>query len=737
MKNIFTTLLCLSMVSFSFAQWRKTSFHGKLVSETVKDKAYYSLDLSQLRSQLSTAKRMSSKNAPVEISLPNIEGKMEKFEVYSFPVMDETLASQYQLGSYYGVSKTDPTATVRFSVAPNDFQSTVFRTSGLEFIEPANLGKTVYGIHLKTDKSGTKGFFCSTDEPINSQKEIDNLLQKGNNYVNGDLFKAQSSDKKYRTMRLALSVTGEYTQYFGGVAGALTQMNATMTRVNGVLEKDLGLHLNMINNTTIIYTNPSTDPYSAASTGAGGAWNTELMNTLHSVVGDANFDIGHLFGASGGGGNAGCIGCVCNNTLSTGGGATNSYKGSGFTSPADGKPFGDNFDIDYVVHEMGHQLGANHTWSFGIESGSTVQAEPGSGSTIMGYAGITGATDVQAHSDALFHTLNISQIQTNLALGSKTCDVETAITNNPPVVAALTNYTIPKSTAFVLTGSATDAEGDPLTYIWEQTNDATSKSTIANLGNKTNGADFRVWTPTTSPTRYFPKLSTVLSGSLKSTSDWEAASTVARTMNFRLTVRDNNPDVTQQQTAFASNTITVGSAAAFTVDAASGEAGSPIDINWAVSGTTASPYNVANVKIDYTNDDGATWTVLSNSTANNGTASVTFPDTLGASTPYVRVSAIGNVFFAVNKVTLTAATLKTSETKVNKLQLYPNPAKDVLNVKNISAKSTYKIYDTTGKLVASGNLNGTEIKVNNLPKGVYVITLNTDGKAQQSKFIKE
>ncbi len=249
-------------------------------------------------------------------------------------------------------------------------------------------------------------------------------------------------------------------------------------------------------------------------------------------------------------------------------------------------------------------------------------------------------------------------------------------------MAALPNYTIPKSTAFVLTGSATDAESDPLTYIWEQTNSATTKSTSANLGNLTNGPDFRVWTPTTSPTRYFPKLSTVLSGVLKNPTDWEAVSTVARTTNFRLTVRDNNLDATQQQTAFAAQIITVGSAAAFTVAAASGNAGSPLDITWVVSGTTAAPYNVANVKIDYTTDNGATWSVLSNSTPNTGTASVTFPAALGASTPYVRVSAIGNVFYAVNKVTLTAS-LSTVDAEKNKFQLYPNPVKDMLYVKNL------------------------------------------------------
>jgi hypothetical protein len=159
-------------------------------------------------------------------------------------------------------------------------------------------------------------------------------------------------------MRLAQSCNGEYSNYFGAFSSAdvalvLAAFNATLTRCNGVYEKDLALHLNLIANTTaVIYYNPSTDPYTTLS-----SWNNQLQSALNANIGDANYDIGHMFGASGGGGNAGCIGCVC----------VNGSKGKGITSPADGVPEGDNFDIDYVVHEVGHQLGANHTFSMSSE----------------------------------------------------------------------------------------------------------------------------------------------------------------------------------------------------------------------------------------------------------------------------------------------------------------------------------------------------------------------------------
>ena len=180
----------------------------------------------------------------------------------------------------------------------------------------------------------------------------------------------------------------------------------------------------------------------------------------------------------------------------------------------------------------------------------------------------------------------------------------------------------------------------------------------------------------------------------------------------------------------------VGSAAAFTVNAASGKAGTPLNVTWTVSGTTASPYNVANVKIDYTIDGGANWTVLSASTANTGTANVTFPASLGASTPYVRVSAIGKVFYAVNKVTLTAS-LATSENTKDQVQIYPNPATDKLFVKNVSAKSTYSIFDATGRLVSEGSIVDGEINVSKLVKGTYVISFTNDGNSTKTKFIKK
>jgi hypothetical protein len=365
-----------------------------------------------------------------------------------------------------------------------------------------------------------------------------------------------------------------------------------------------------------------------------------------------------LFGASGGG-NAGCVGCVCMSPVGTTYDPVVGYgKGSGITSPAricklstTNPPSGDNFDIDYVAHEMGHQLGANHTFSHTMQ-GSPVQMEPGSGSTIMGYAGITGpTTDVQPHSDPYFLTASIDQVQANLI--AKTCDVESTITNNPPVIAVLPTYNIPKGTAFVLTASATDPENDPMTYNWEEVDNTSVVIDKNNLGTTASGATFRSVSPSTSPTRYFPKFSSVLAGVLdNSLNTWESVSQMARTTNFTVTVRDNNPNVAQQQTSSKTQQIIVGNDGPFQITSGYLFSNFSTTLTWDVVNTSAAPYNVANVKIDYSTDNGVSWTVLA-AVPNNGAATIAaLPASLNGQLIVVRVSAIGNVFYALKKITV-------------------------------------------------------------------------------------
>ncbi len=647
MKNNLLAIALLAVSGVSLAQTGKSIWKSAaqrpdavvLANKTnLTQPRLFELDVEALKQQLSGApsRFAAPSQSGIVVSFPNADGQMERFRIQESPNMDPELAARYpDIKSYIGQGVDNRASTIHFSVSPLGVQTMVIRgDQSAEFIEPYTMDRKTYSAYKKSDKSAAMGTFeCRVADAVQHQNGRD-ITARPN-----------ADDATLRTFRLAMSVTGEYTAYFGGTkALALAAINTTMTRVNAVFEKDFAVRMTLIANTdAVIYTSASTDPYSNASTGAGGAWNSELQNTLTSVIGNANYDVGHLFGASGGGGNAGCIGCVC----------VANQKGSGYTSPADGIPSGDNFDIDYVAHELGHQFGANHTFTHSNE-GTGVQMEPGSGSTIMGYAGIT-SRDVQPHSDAYFHAVSIQQVTNNVK--AKTCQANTATGNSIPTANAGADFTIPKSTPFMLTGSATDANGDALTYNWEQMNSGTSTTTVPNA-TKTSGPNFRSYNSTTTPTRYFPRMQSVLAGATTTAGTevtHEALSSVARTFNFRFTVRDNraggggnNSDDT---------VITVNATAGpFTVNspntAVSYAGGSSQTITWAVAGTTANGVNCANVDILISHDGGNSWNMLLAATPNDGTQAVTIPNVAGSQNR-IMIKGTNHIFFDVSNTNFT------------------------------------------------------------------------------------
>jgi chitodextrinase len=642
MKYKLLSVALLVITSFSFAQqkgsfWKTTAKSDITVAQSslkLPQKNLLDLDVNALKAALSNSPQRSatSRTSNVILSLPNADGQMESFKVFENSNLDPALAARYpEIKSYIGYGVDNPTLTAYFSVSPLGFKSMVLGADrSAVFIEPYSQDMTTYSVYRKSDKAASFDHFeCAVIDAVSPQ-------------VNSAVLRPNADDAVLRTFRLAMSCTGEYAVYFGGTkALALAAINNTMTRVNGVFEKDFGARMVLIANTDlVIYTNASTDPYAASSSMS--QWNSQLQSTLTSVIGEANYDIGHLFGATGGGGNAGCIGCIC----------TNGSKGSGITSPADGIPSGDNFDIDYVAHEMGHQFGANHTFTHSNE-GTGVQMEPGSGSTIMGYAGIT-TLDVQPHSDAYFHAVSIQQVTNNIK--TKTCSVNTATGNSIPTASAGLDYTIPKSTPFMLTATGTDADGDVLTYNWEQMDSQTTSA--APSATKTTGVNFRSYNSATTPTRYFPRMASVLTGATTTAGTEltvEALSSVARTMNFRVTVRDNRAGGPANNSDDMIVTVNA-TAGPFSVTApntaVSYAGGSSQTITWAVAGTTANGVNCANVDVLLSTDAGATWTTLLAATPNDGTEAVTIPNTPGT-TNRIMVKGTNHIFFDVSNTNFT------------------------------------------------------------------------------------
>jgi len=729
-KQLLFVGMLISGISFAQTDrlWSETS--KKANSEILENKTnilnpkIYQLDINGLKNALAKApKRLAlGEKSEVIISFPNSDGKMENFKIRENSNFDPQLAAKYpDIKSYVGEGLTDSNSTVYFSISPLGLSSMeIYGDKSAVFIEPYTKDLSSYVVYKKSDKKDDLNKFECT---------VIDVAQKGISNISTLEARPNADDAKLRTFRLALSSTGEYTAYFGGTkALALAAMNNTMTRVNGVFEKDFAARMVLIaNNDAVIYTSASTDPYSAAAQMSN--WNSQLQSTLTSVIGEANYDVGHLFGASGGGGNAGCIGCVC----------VNGSKGSGYTSPSDGIPSGDNFDIDYVAHELGHQFGGNHTFSHANE-GTGVNMEPGSGSTIMGYAGIT-AQDIQPHSDSFFHAISIQQITDNIK--AKTCPTSTSTGNSIPTANAGLDFTIPKGTPFMLTGSGTDANGDSLTYIWEQINNASSSQTGASSAasaTKATGPTFRSWTPTTTPVRYFPRMASVLTGATTTAGSEitvEALSNVARTYNFRFTVRDNRAGGSGNNSDDAVITVN-GTAGPFSVSsqntATTYTGGTSQNVTWNVAGTTANGVNSANVDILWSTDNGNTWTTLLAATPNDGSQTVTIPN-VTTTTGRIMVKGSNHIFFDVNNANIsvnagsgstdtvapTAPTLSASGTTSTSTNLSWSGATDAVGV------TGYDVYQGASLI---GSTASTTYTVNSLsPSITYSFTVRAKDAA--------
>jgi hypothetical protein len=729
-KQLLFVGMLISGISFAQTDrlWSETS--KKSNSEILENKTnilnpkIYQLDINGLKNALAKApKRLAlGEKSEVIISFPNSDGKMENFKIRENSNFDPQLAAKYpDIKSYVGEGLTDSNSTVYFSISPLGLSSMeIYGDKSAVFIEPYTKDLSSYVVYKKSDKKDDLNKFECT---------VIDVAQKGISNVSNLAARPNADDAKLRTFRLALSSTGEYTAYFGGTkALALAAMNNTMTRVNGVFEKDFAARMVLIaNNDAVIYTSASTDPYSAAAQMSN--WNSQLQSTLTSVIGEANYDVGHLFGASGGGGNAGCIGCVC----------VNGSKGSGYTSPSDGIPSGDNFDIDYVAHELGHQFGGNHTFSHANE-GTGVNMEPGSGSTIMGYAGIT-AQDIQPHSDSFFHAISIQQITDNIK--AKTCPTSTSTGNSIPTANAGLDFTIPKGTPFMLTGSGTDANGDSLTYIWEQINNASSSQTGASSAasaTKATGPTFRSWTPTTTPVRYFPRMASVLTGATTTAGSEitvEALSNVARTYNFRFTVRDNRAGGSGNNSDDAVITVN-GTAGPFSVSsqntATTYTGGTSQNVTWNVAGTTANGVNAANVDILWSTDNGNTWTTLLSGTPNDGSQAVTIPN-VTTTTGRIMIKGSNHIFFDVNNANIsvnagsgntdtvapTAPTLSASGTTSTSTNLSWSGATDAVGV------TGYDVYQGASLI---GSTASTTYTVNSLsPSTTYSFTVRAKDAA--------
>ncbi|MCB0464700.1 MAG: T9SS type A sorting domain-containing protein [Aequorivita sp.] len=734
------TLFCFGINAQNNALWTKAS-----ASETqTRQKAFrnsmpqdydlFGLNTSAFKTLLSQAPARNTVFSNTIIELPTNNGELQHFRVYEASVMEPALQAKHpDIRSYVAKGIEDASAVARFSVSNIGVNVLISSPNySTIYIDPYTKDKNYY-ISYNIDKlpAYSGNFECHTED-----HEIIGMSDANRNADDGTL----------RTFRLAMACTGEYAQYHlnqQGVdpgasdavkkAAVLSAMVVSVTRVNAVYERDVALTMVLVaNNEDIIFLVAGSDPYTNNN---GSAMLGQNQTTIDNLIGTANYDIGHVF-STGGGGIAGLrVPCVAG------------QKARGVTGLP--SPIGDNFDIDFVAHEMGHQYGANHTFnnSCGNNRNAPTAFETGSGSTIMGYAGVC-APNVQPHSDDYFHAISIQEMWTNIKNGQSQCAAQSPTGNLPPTADAGPDMTIPKGTPFILRGTATDPDGgDVLSHCWEQLDSQIAPQPPQNTS--TVGPAFRSIDPLPSPDRYMPALSTVLAGNTQTT--WEVVPQVGRTLRFRYTVRDNAAG--GGSSAHDDMFVTVdGTAGPFVVTsqntATTWTTQTSEIVTWDVAGTDVAPVSSPNVDIMFSTDGGQTYPVaIALGVPNNGSALVNVPN-LNTTTGRLMVISSNNIFYDVNDAVITVTgVVGVEEFSFENFAVYPNPSNGTFNLTFKPASNDnieVSLYDLRGRIISqstfddisASNTFSKQLDYNYVESGMYFLVVKNGNKVTTKKVVK-
>ena len=674
--TVLFTLLLNSMIAFSEDSiWQKVNLQAQLKGQSSLIHLFDAND-QLLRTQLSRAPN-EVRGTSDTIHLPMPDGRLAKFSVVESSNMEDGLAEEFpQIKSYKVHGIDDPSASGRVDMSPNGFRGMLMTSRGRVFIDPindiANPSRYLSKFRTTSSRGADQPFQCDVHRlPGNSSRVFDFSRRIPAQRVSGSL----------TSYRIAVSATSEYVTAVGGtLEAAMSEINTAINRVNQIYESDLGVHLNLVaSNSAIIEVSPADFGLSNNDTFALLLKNQFLVDTK---IGSTHYDIGHVFSTGDGG--VAMLDSVCNDAV----------KAEGVTGRAD--PTGDPFYVDYVAHEIGHQFGGYHTFngSTGSCAGDTRFAgtafEPGSGSSIMAYAGICGDENIAANSDPTFHAGSIAQMNSFVAGAGAACATYGVITpanSDPSNVNAGVDPFIPIGTPFRLTASAVDL-GDTLSYQWDQMDAGTVATDSTTLGtDQGNNPLFRSYAPSTSNTRDFPALVNQLNATKTL---GETLPTMPRSLYFQVTVRDG-------RTGQGTNDIAV------TVDPTSGpfkltshgteETFAATDVTivtWDSANTEAWPLSCGNVDIKlYTfSADESTYgiTDLLLSTPNDG--SETFfgigPDKANAQARFW-VGCSDNIFYDLSdaKLNITGTTGSFSTT-----DFATDPAKSTTNVFVVTDPST-------------------------------------------------
>lgn len=562
------------------------------------------------------------------LTLPLPDGKEVTFSLQPYDLLPADLAAKYPgIRTFKGHDEANPVETGRVDLGPQGFHAMFSHHGRMVFVDPLRNGEG-YAVYYQQDAHSRL------------EEEVDRVIGSKADKLARQVLVDGNERKRYV---IAISAAGEYTQYHGGtVEAGLGAITTLLNRVNEVYQRDVAAEFQLASgNDTIIFTDAATDPFFNGDDPSGSGLSDVDVNMQVQAVAQTQglgaFDIGHVVN-TGGGGLAG-LGVLCT-----------ADKSAGMTGSSN--PVGDAFFIDYVAHEIGHQFGADHTFngttgSCGGGNREASQAwEPGSGSSIMAYAGICGEEDLQANSLPYFHSKSIEQMRAHMATVSS-CGTTQSLTNNAPQVAAGNDHVIPANTPFVLKGAGTDLDNDALSYTWEQIDLGTESFSVASMVDDGSRPLFRFVAPTSVPERTLPSLPSLLTNTLAKGEAWPATN---RELNFRLTARDGKGGVSSDDMKI--QVVNTGKAFALTSPLVTPlAAGQTQTIDWDVAGTNAAPINCSKVDLYMTRDEGVNWTLLAGGQPNSGSASVAIPAGSDG-TARLKVACSDNLFFAISPLKL-------------------------------------------------------------------------------------
>lgn len=663
---------------------------------------------------LSTLLEKARTDGSVSIELPLPDTGRHLFRIHPTQVMAAGLARKYPgMVTFSGRSIQDPRIGIRLDRTPKGLHAMVLSPNADYYIDPVSHdGQTYYFCYFREDvipgdRHGCKTTFAA---PVTFRG---NAPERGGN---GDTL---------RLYRLAVAATGGYTQFHGGtVEDALSAIVTSINRVNGIYERDLAVRLVLVEETDrLIFTDPETDPYTRNNQ------KNENQSVLDDRIGEDNYDIGHVFGVEGD--SRAEIGSAC----------IDGEKAMG--SSLSGNPTGDSFHIDLIAHEIGHQLGATHTFNYCFNGFQGDQPfEPGSGSTIMGWAGLCEENNLQPNSDAYFHGASIREIVTYTTTGEgRSCaSLQPLLNAIPSAFAGEGDWIVPVNTPFELTGSGNDADGDLLTYTWEEID--AGPATPVEMPEGTAPL-FRSWAPTADSVRIFPRKEFLLDNESPL---GEVLPGYGRPLNFLLTVRDQRGgiawdtlrmEVTEEAGPFRVQSLNEPGMVL--------NAGAELDLRWNVANTDRAPVNASGVNVYLSSDSGKTFPLLlAGNVPNHGMTILTIPDTARGDNFRLKVKAVDNVFFDVNdfdfSIEQSTGVLRPPVDNRKKIQIYPNPVGDQvwIDLGEGSKEGILRLWSAAGQLLRVKEISADKMQMDmkEIPAGLYFLEWQSAG-SRWSRVVKK